>query len=147
MKSLDKAFEVLGIKIGNREYAVDIGTVEIIVETPEIARVPNSKDLMKGVMNLRGRIVPVIDTNKLTNSSGMTGSNVIVTKVDDSEVGFLVDGVTEVMWVKPDEFDTTMKMGGSNYMKGVIMKGQRLMSLIDLSKVVLDEMGSNIQEV
>jgi chemotaxis signal transduction protein len=48
------------------------------------------------------------------------------------------------MWVKPDEFDTTLKIDGSSYVKGVIMKGNRLLSFLDLAKIVKDEIDSNI---
>jgi|UniRef100_A0A7V3VTM1 purine-binding chemotaxis protein CheW len=147
VKAPEKPFEILGLIINDREYAVDIEMVELIVETPEIAKVPNSKDFLKGVMNLRGRIVPVVDTKKLTKSSGKESnpnSNIVITRIEDNEVGFLVDSVTEVMWVKPDEFDTTLKIDGSSYVKGVIMKGNRLLSFLDLAKIVKDEIDSNI---
>lgn len=142
-KTFDKPFEVLGIKLGEKEYAIDIGIIGIIVETPEIARVPNSKKFLKGVMNLRGRIVPVVDTKQITlSSSKSTNSNVVVTQVEDNEIGFLVDGVTEVMWIQPSEFDSTVKIDGSNYVKGVIMKGNRLISMLDLQNFVKDQIGS-----
>ncbi|HEU23802.1 MAG: chemotaxis protein CheW [Mesoaciditoga sp.] len=144
MGKFDKPFEVLGVKIGDKEYAIDIGVIGIIVETSEIARVPNSKNFLKGVMNLRGRIVPVIDTKRITSSSlkESTGLNVVVTQIEENEVGFLVDGVTEVMWVQPSEFDSTIKIDSSNYVKGVIMKGNRLISMLDLQNFVRDQIGS-----
>ncbi|BBJ27969.1 chemotaxis protein CheW [Athalassotoga saccharophila] len=144
MKTFDKPFEVLGVRIGDKEYAIDIGVIGIIVETSEIARVPNSKSFLKGVMNLRGRIVPVIDTKRITSSSAKesAGANVVVTQIDENEVGFLVDGVTEVMWVQPSEFDSTIKIDNSNYVKGVIMKGNRLISMLDLQNFVRDQISS-----
>lgn len=146
VKTLDKSFEVLGLKLGDREYAIDIGIIEIIVETSEMAKVPNSQFFLKGVMNLRGRIVPVVDTKRITfaNDSRYSGSNVIVTRIDENEIGFLVDSVTEVMWVKPSEFDSSMKIEGSNYVEGVIMKGNRLLSMLDLQSFVKDKMSSSI---
>lgn len=144
--TLERPFEVLGFKLGDREYAIDIGVIEIIVETAEIAKVPNSQNFLKGVMNLRGRIVPVVDMKRITlaNDSQHSGSNVIVTMIDENEIGFLVDNVTEVMWIQPNEFDPSMKIEGSNYVKGVIIKANRLLSMLDLQSFVKDRMSSSI---
>lgn len=141
IKTMDSPFEVLGIKFGNHEYAIDIDIVEIIVETPEITSVPNSKYFIRGIMNLRGRIVPVIDLRKVINSDdeNVEESNVVVTRIEDMEVGFLVDGVTEVMWVNPSELNSAVKIEESKYFNGVIMKGNRLLVLLDVSKLINDE--------
>ncbi|WP_036224414.1 chemotaxis protein CheW [Mesoaciditoga lauensis] len=142
VKDMTAPFEILGFKFGDHEYAIEIGIVEMIVEENQITPVPNSKPFIKGVMNLRGRIVPVIDLRKVLNMEDYDDkkdANIIVTKIDDSEIGFLVDGVTEVLWVNPDEIDSGIKVEESKYFKGVVKKGERLLVLIDVSEFINDE--------
>ncbi len=142
VKDMTAPFEILGFKFGDHEYAIEIGIVEMIVEENQITPVPNSKSFIKGVMNLRGRIVPVIDLRKVLNLEDYDDkkdANIIVTKIDDSEIGFLVDGVTEVLWVNPDEIDSGIKVEESKYFKGVVKKGERLLVLIDVSEFINDE--------
>jgi len=145
LKQLERPFEVLGIKFGDHEYAIDIGIIEMIVEKTDITSVPNSKDFIKGVMNLRGRIVPVIKLKKILNIEVENDeeADVIVTKVDKNEIGFLVDGVTEVMWVDPSDLNSSIKAEESKYFKGIIQKGNRVLVLIDVSKFVEDELNEN----
>ena len=142
LKSLTTPFEILGFKFGEHEYAIEISIVEMIVEKSPITPVPNSKSFIKGVMNLRGRIVPVIDLRKILNLDDYEekkDENIIVTKIDGTEIGFLVDGVTEVIWVNPNEIDSTIKVEESKYFKGVVKKGERLLVLIDVSEFIDDE--------
>jgi purine-binding chemotaxis protein CheW len=142
IKDMTAPFEILGFKFGEHEYAIEISIVEMIVEENQITPVPNSRPFIKGVMNLRGRIVPVIDLRNVLNMEEYDekrDANVIVTKIDGSEIGFLVDGVTEVMWVNPEEIDSDIKVEESKYFKGVIKKGERLLVLIDVSAFINDE--------
>ncbi len=145
LKQLERPFEILGIKFSDHEYAIDIGIVEMIVEKTKITPVPNSKDFIRGVMNLRGRIVPVIDLKKILNIhlEDVNESDVIVTRVDETEIGFLVDGVTEVMWVNPSDLNSSIKVEESKYFKGIIQKKDRILVLIDVSKFVEDEVNEN----
>ncbi len=138
---LSKSFEVLGFKFGEHEYAIEISIVEMIVEESQITPVPNSKRFIKGVMNLRGRIVPVIDMRSILNIDyeEKVASNVIVARIEDTEIGFVVDKVTEVLLVDPTEMDTTMKVEESKYFKGVVKKGERLLVFIDIPKFIEDK--------
>ena len=141
LKELNKPFEVLGFKFGEHEYAIEINVVEMIVEESQITPVPNSKKFIKGVMNLRGRIVPVIDVRTILkiDYEEEAASNVIVARIDDTEIGFVVDKVTEVLWVEPSEMDTTIKVEESKYFKGVVKKGERLLVFIDISEFIEDK--------
>ncbi len=145
VKELASPFEILGFKFGDHEYAIEIGVVEMIVDKAEITPVPNSKHFIKGVMNLRGRIVPVVDLRNVLNlkvGEEEEEENIIITKIENNEVGFLVDGVTEVMWVNPHEVDSTMKIEESKYFKGVVKKKERLLVLIDVSEFINDEINN-----
>ncbi len=141
LKELNKPFEVLGFKFGEHEYAIEISVVEMIVEESQITPVPNSKRFIKGVMNLRGRIVPVIDVRTILNIEyeEKSASNVIVARIDDTEIGFIVDKVTEVLWVEPSEMDTMIRVEESKYFKGVVKKGERLLVFIDISEFIEDK--------
>ncbi len=141
LKELNKPFEILGFKFGEHEYAIEISVVEMIVEESQITPVPNSKRFIKGVMNLRGRIVPVIDVRTILNIEyeENSASNVIIARIDDTEIGFIVDKVTEVLWVEPSEMDTMIRVEESKYFKGVVKKGKRLLVFIDISEFIEDK--------
>ena len=61
---MEKDYQVVGFRIGNETYGVRIGSVREIVRVPEITTVPNSQELIEGVINLRGKIIPVMDLRK-----------------------------------------------------------------------------------
>ena len=111
--------------LANETYGVDISTVNEIIRMQEITEVPMTPDFVEGVINLRGRIVPVIDLRKRFNlemAEVTQSSRIIVVELNDITVGMIVDSVSEVLRLPKENTEPTPPMVSgvdSAYLKGV----------------------------
>ncbi len=140
-KEGDQILQLVTFMIGNEEYAVDILYVQEINRMIQITKVPNAPEFVEGVINLRGRVIPVID---LRTRLGMekkeqdNNSRIIVIEVQSNILGFIVDAVKEVLRIPasitevPPELVSTID---SEYIKSVGKLEDRLLILIDLEKI------------
>ncbi|NLK00047.1 MAG: purine-binding chemotaxis protein CheW [Clostridia bacterium] len=131
--------------LANETYGVDISTVNEIIRMQEITEVPRTPDFVEGVINLRGRIVPVIDLRKrfnLETSEETQSSRIIVVELNDITVGMIVDSVSEVLRLPKENTEPTPPMVSgvdSAYLKGVGKWGEQLIILLDINKVLYKE--------
>ncbi|MGC8955869.1 MAG: chemotaxis protein CheW, partial [Fervidobacterium sp.] len=124
-----KEFEVLAFKALNQEMAIDVEMVEIVIDKTDITPVPRARKVIEGVINLRGKIVPVISLPVLlSGSSNKEYKKIIITKVEDIEFGLMVDEVVGVLRTNTSELETNLgKMNTyGKKAKGLIKKGSRL---------------------
>jgi purine-binding chemotaxis protein CheW len=136
----EKIEEILSFQIGKQEFAFDVDSVELVIERAEITPVPKSRSYIEGVMNLRGRIVPVVDLTKLIHieTDGKSNfENVLIVKHEGSEVGFFVNEVREVINVKESEIDTGARTDQLDQkVRGVVKKGKRLILFMDIDEIM-----------
>lgn len=123
------------------DYGVSIEQVREIRPLESITKVPNAKRYVKGVMNLRGMIVPVIDVKeKLGFSSGETNqkARILVADVDGNLIGLLIDEVDQVMRIPPNDVETSLPGGleSISYISGVAKTVGRLIVLLDVPKLL-----------
>jgi len=129
-------------RIGKETYGVDISTVREIVRVEEITRVPGTPAFMLGVVNLRGRILSVVDLGhhlSLTPSTVTGSSRILVTQLDGVMVGFLVDAATEVAKISADQVEPPPAFTGSievEYLEGVAKSRNELIIILNLNKVL-----------
>ena len=139
------AFCLYFFKLGGNICGVDIGSVQEIVTMPDITRVPDTPDFLEGIINLRGRIVSVIDLRKrLGADSAERGKKnmILVTEIDGKVVGLIVDEVSEVLRLNPDSIEPPPEMVssvGAEYVKGVGKLENKIILLLDLAKVISTE--------
>src|SRR4030081_750138 len=103
---MEKDLQVVGFRIGNETYGVRIAAVREIVRVPEITAVPSAPDLIEGVINLRGRIIPVMDLRKRFGAKDVEPNNknrVLVVEVENRVVGLIVNSASEVLKIPPSE--------------------------------------------
>lgn len=131
-------FEILSFELSKRDFAVDVDFVEMVIERSNITFVPKAQHYIKGVMNLRGRIVPIIDLSILLGIDGDTESTkILVLKIKDIEVGFLVDEVKEVIRISSDDIDKLGSVEDMNQRtKGIIKSENRLIVYLDAEKII-----------
>ena len=140
MDTAVEEFEVLSFKLGEQDMAFDVENVEMVIEAPQITYVPKSKDVIEGIINLRGRIVAVANLSKILDIDIDTDKlkSVIIMKVSDIEIGFLVERVNGVMRVTEDEYDRSVvseKFGKKS--KGLIKKDKNnLVVYLDVNEIV-----------
>jgi purine-binding chemotaxis protein CheW len=139
--------QLVGFVIGDELFGVDILSVQEIIRDTSITAIPDAPDFLEGVINLRGRIVPVIDLRKrlkLVAAEHLIADPwIIILTVEDRVTGFMVDRVTKVLNVpkasiKPPP-DIVMAGLKSQYIQGVCKMDQRLLILLNFSRILLAE--------
>jgi len=136
-------------KLGNEEFAANAGSVLHILELVNITEVPNSPDFMKGVINLRGSVLPVIDTRIKfgLSSTDMTSNTCIIVfevKHEDElvQVGALVDSVQSVIEIEKGDIKappTIKKTDAVNFITGMVEQNEKFIMIIDTSRVFSTE--------
>ncbi|MCS7174511.1 chemotaxis protein CheW [Pseudothermotoga sp.] len=134
-------FEVFVFGLGDQEMAFDVEYVSMVIEKTDITPVPRSKRNVLGVMNLRGRIVPVIDLSSMLglSSTNITEGKIVVVNLEDLEVGFLVERVKGVVRVKNEDVEKMQKFDSfGERSKGIIKRGEELIVHLNLQKILED---------
>jgi purine-binding chemotaxis protein CheW len=139
---MDKDLQLVGIRIGRETFGLPISLVREIVRVPEITSVPNAPDYIEGVINLRGRIIPVVDLRKRFGEK-ITEPNkknrVVVVELESRRIGLIVNSASEVLKISPSEIEAphdVFQEGELNYITGVGKLKGRLVILLDLSKIL-----------
>jgi len=142
---LKTTLQLVGFVIGDELFGVDILTVQEIIRDATITAIPDAPDFLEGVINLRGSIIPVIDLRKrlkLVQSAPMDPDSwIIILSVDGRITGFVVDRVTKVLNVPSDSIkpapDIVVAGLRSQYINGVCKMDQRLLILLDFSRILM----------
>ena len=128
--------------LAHEAYGVDIGTVREIIRMQDVTSVPHRPDYVSGVINLRGRITPVVDLRKrfnLPETEISRESRIVVVDIDGQDIGMIVDAVTEVLRISADQIEPPSNMiaaGGSDYIVGIAKLESQLVLLLDLERVL-----------
>ena len=136
-----KNLQLVVFNVGKELYGMGIESVHEIVKVPDITEVPDTPAFLEGVINLRGKIVPVVDLRKrlrLIGKERTKSSRVLITENEGRLVGLLVDAVSEVLKIPPDTVEAPPEMISSigvEYITGVAKIGEQLIILLDLKKV------------
>lgn len=133
--------QYVSFNMDSEKYAVDIMFIEEIIRLVEITQVPRAPEFVEGIINIRGKVIPVVDMKKklgLGSISPDTNTRIIITNIKGKKVGFLVDSVNEVLRVDDSVIDdapaVTMNLD-SSYIKGVAKTDKGLFIVLDISKV------------
>ena len=127
MNEMDEGRQVVAFKLRDEEYGVSILNVQEIRNLTDITRVPFSADFIKGVINLRGSVLPVIDLKKrlgLAETPYTDDTRIVTVNIDDLHVGMLVDAVTEVLTIDSKPVDTKKAINdksGSRFLTWYLM--------------------------
>jgi len=139
---MEKDLQVVGFRIGNETYGVRIGSVREIVRVPEITSVPSAPDLIEGVINLRGKIIPVMDLRKRFGQSDIQHdkkNRILVVELENHLLGLIVNAASEVLKINPSEIEAPGSVfadGESGYVTGVGKLKGRLIILLDISRLL-----------
>jgi purine-binding chemotaxis protein CheW len=138
---MSKELHIVGFRVGREVFGVPISLVREIVRVPEITSVPDSPGFVQGVINLRGKIVSVVDLRRRFGEKDIkpTKKNrILVTEVQGKLVGLIVDSASEVLKIPEDdvELPPVFDQGELNYVTGVGKLNGRLIILIDLNRIL-----------
>jgi purine-binding chemotaxis protein CheW len=150
---MDKDLQIVGFRIGQEMFGLPISMVREIVRVPEITSVPNAPEHIEGVINLRGRIVPIVDLRKRFGQKIFEPSKrnrIVVVELEKRVIGLIVNSASEVLRIPPSEIvepSNLFKQGEVDYITGVGKLQGRLVILLDVNKVLQREELRGLDEV
>jgi purine-binding chemotaxis protein CheW len=139
---MNRELHIVGFQVGRETYGVSITSLHEIVRVPEITAVPDAPEYMEGVINLRGKIVSVIDLRKRLGEKKVSGNRrnrILVIEHNGRLAGLIVDSASEVLKIPASDVEqspTSLQEGGSNCVTGLAKCKGRLIVLLDMSKLM-----------
>ncbi|PWW06417.1 purine-binding chemotaxis protein CheW [Paenibacillus cellulosilyticus] len=135
--------KVIVFALGQEEYGIEVDKVRTIERIQPITRVPKAPSFIKGVINLRGVVIPVIDLRGrfgLEETVTTENSRIIIVAANELEVGFIVDSANDVIDIDAESIDSPPEVVGgikAKYLHGIAKIGEkRLLVMLNLSEVL-----------
>lgn len=144
-KQDDELLQLVTFSIGEEEFGVNILKVQEIIRTMEITKVPRAPEFVEGVINLRGKVIPIIDLRRrfgLAPKGHDKNTRIIVIEINNVIVGFVVDAVSEVLRIPASTVEPPPPVVAgveSDYISGVGQLQDRLLIMLDLDKLLSSE--------
>ncbi len=141
----EEILQLVSFSIGQEEFGLDIQCIQEINRMVEYTRVPNSPDFVSGVINLRGKVIPIVDLRKRFGfpvKENDKNTRIIVVEIGETVIGFIVDAVQEVIRIPKSitEPPPPIVAGiGSEYITAVAKLENRLLILLDPERILLEK--------
>jgi purine-binding chemotaxis protein CheW len=145
--------QLVSFNIGEEEFGVDILKVQEINRMSEVTKVPNAPDYVEGVINLRGKVIPIIDLRMrigMPQKDSDKDTRIVVVELDSKVVGFVVDSVNEVLRINKNITEPPPPMVAgidSEYITAIGKLDDRLLILLDLERILSSTERKEIEEV
>jgi len=146
MNVLADTGQYLTFRVGQEEFGTDVQNVKEILEVLPITKVPRTPDYMKGVINVRGKVIPVIDMRLklgMPVSERTEDTCIIVMEIgEEAAVGALVDKVQEVIVLESERIEPPPKIGAgidTDFLQGIGAKDESFIMILDAQKVIVEE--------
>ncbi len=141
----DELHQLVIFNLGVEEFGVNIMQVQEIIRMPDITRIPRSPDYIKGVINLRGKIIVVMDLDRrfgMKETEMTDESRIVVVDIEGTIIGLVVDSVSEVIRLKGSSIEHTPEIItqkiNADYLKGVGKMEDRLLILLNLENIITE---------
>ncbi len=137
--------QLVSFRLGPEEYGVEITKVQEIILMGEITRVPQTPDYIKGLINLRSTVIPIVDLRLrfgLEPQAATDETRIMVINVRGKTIGIIVDAVSEVLRISHDQIappPPTIAGLGREYLTGLVKLDSRLLILLDIDKILAEE--------
>lgn len=141
----DPILQYVTFRLADETYGINVMQVQEVLRYTEIAPVPGAPSYVLGIINLRGNVVTVIDTRQrfgLMTTETTDSTRIVIIEVDQQVVGIMVDSVSEVVYLRQSEIETTPNVGNeesAKFIQGVCNKNNQLLILVELNKLMSDE--------
>ena len=146
MNAGNEARQYIVVTLGNEQFGIDIQYVDNIVRMQRVTRVPKAQNYFKGVINIRGEIIPIMSLRLkfgLKEDELTSATRILILKLEpQSAVGIIVDEVKEVVTIESGRIDKIANTGNDDkaaYLTGVGKSGDSLISLLNLQAVIIDK--------
>jgi purine-binding chemotaxis protein CheW len=151
--ALNREMQLVAFKVGREEFGVDVKKVEGVISLVDVTRMPRAPEFVEGIINLRGKIVAVVDlASRLGIQAGdrTSKTRIVVVEAREVKVGLIVD-TPEVINIRMEDVEAspTLTTGDieSSFIKGVVKLEDRLLILLDVDRVLSEEERSGIGEI
>ncbi|MCG8450881.1 MAG: chemotaxis protein CheW [Pirellulales bacterium] len=146
-RSLEAAgtMQLVSFQLGHEEYGIIITKVQEIILMGEITRIPQAPSYIKGLINLRSNVIPIVDLRLrfgLDEAEPTDETRIMVVNVKDKTVGLIVDAVSEVLRIAEDQVTPpppAVSGLGHEYLTGLVRLGEKLLVMLDIDKIISDE--------
>lgn len=136
------SMQLVSFRLDQEEYGIEITRVQEIILMGEITRVPQTPDYIKGLINLRSTVIPIVDLRLrfgLKEESATDETRIMVVNVAGKTIGIIVDAVSEVLRIGKDQIappPPTVAGLGREYLTGLVKLDKRLLILLDINKIL-----------
>ncbi len=142
--STDEWLQIVTFHVGAEAFGLDILKVHEIIRFQKLTRVPNLPSYIEGVLNLRGKVIPVIGLRQrigLERLEPTAITKIVVATVKDQVLGFMVDSVSEVLRIRQDTVEPAPRLSNvtQKYIAGVGKLDERLLLLLDLDQLLSED--------
>lgn len=143
--------QLVSFLLGNEEHGVEVLKVREIIRMPTITKMPNTPDYVDGIINLRGKVIPIISMRRrfgLQDSEHDSHTRIMVMDVAGGLTGFIVDGVSEVIRIHSDEIQPPPAMMSANidqdFITGVFNHADHLLMIMDVDRMFTEDERDNL---
>lgn len=157
MASAAQTYQIVVFKIDDELYGIDILKVQEILSYLAPSPIPNAPEYFKGVINLRGTIIPVVDLRIRFNFDKITDektSVIVVVSIDDKKYGLVVDSVSDVLSITQDNIQENIDIHSgidSRYITGIAKTSEQMIILVDINKMFrkeeIDTMNAHLKTI
>ena len=144
-ESEDPMLQWVTFRLCNETYGINVMQVKEVLRYTEIAPVPGAPAFVLGIINLRGSVVTVIDTNSrfgLASSEITDDTRIVIIESEEQVIGILVESVAEVVYLRQSEIESTPNAGtdeSAKFIQGVSNRNGELLILVDLNKLLNED--------
>ena len=145
--------QVVVFDLNEEAHGVGLSQVREIIRMEEITRVPRAPEFVEGVINLRGKVNPVVDLRarfSMPSTERTDEHGIVVVDVDGQDIGMVVDAVTEVSRTPSDSIEppsSVITTDDSEYLTGIVKADDKLIILLDIAKVISESEASALEEI
>ena len=152
VESSKELCQLVSFRLGGEEFGIEILKVQEIIRMRDITRLPNAPDFIEGVINLRGRVIPVVGLRKRLGMESLARgkeTRIVIVEVAGGIFGFEVDAVSEVLRISSETIEPPprLKQGGNEYVSGIGKLENRLLLLLDMERLMSDSEQLMLREV
>ncbi|RQD58795.1 MAG: chemotaxis protein CheW [Desulfonatronovibrio sp. MSAO_Bac4] len=149
----DELLQLVTFKVGSEEFGIEIFSVKEIIRMLNITKVPKAPDFVEGVVNLRGKVIPIIDMRKRFGMDSLNHdkhTRIVVVEMENVMVGYVVDAVSEVLRIPSDTVEPPPSVVAgidAEYINGVGKLENRLLIMLDLNKLLKTEEKNSLNQL
>ena len=152
-KEIEGSVQLVSFQLVDEQYGIEISKVREIILVGEITQIPQTPKYVKGLINLRSTVIPIIDLKLrfgLAESEPTDETRIVVTQVNGKTIGIIVDAVSEVMRVSKEQISPpppTVAGCAQEYLVGLAQRDDNLLILLDIEKILDEEMRDSLSSM